>query len=139
LDPDFTRPNAFFIAYHYLINGPNGFLASNANIELDAPANCARNPTDPRCPGSPNPKSIIGNLVAGLFYHVTDNILLSGSSVYDVKDNRFIGFRAATKLLSPCDCWTMTFSVNQSVNPSKTNFSFDFSLLGLGSPRKSTL
>jgi LPS-assembly protein len=139
LDPDFTRPNAFFIAYHYLINGPNGFLASNANINLDAPTDCVRNPTDPRCPGAPNPKSIIGNLVAGLFYHVTDNILLSGSSVYDVRDNQFIGFRAATKLLSSCDCWTMTFSVNQSVNPAKTSFSFDFSLLGLGSPRKSTL
>jgi LPS-assembly protein len=139
LDPDFMRPNYFSIGYHYLINGPNGFLASNANINLDAPANCARNPTDPRCPGAPDPKSIVGNLVASLFYHATDNILLSGNSVYDVRDSRFIGFRVATKLLSSCDCWTMTFSVNQSVNPSKTNFSFDFNLLGLGSPRKSTL
>ncbi|HSF57669.1 MAG TPA: LPS assembly protein LptD, partial [Candidatus Binatia bacterium] len=122
LDPDFLRPNYFSIGYHYLINGPNGFLASNANIDLDAPANCARNPTDPRCPGAPDPKSIVGNLVASLFYHVTDNLLVSGSSVYDVRDSRFIGFRAATKLLSSCDCWTMTFSVNQSVNPSKTSF-----------------
>jgi LPS-assembly protein len=139
LDPDFTRPNSFSIGYRYLINGPNGFLASNANINLDAPEDCARNPTDPRCLGAPDPRSIVGDMVTSLFYHVTDNLLLSGSAVYDVRDKRFINFRAATKLLSSCDCWTMTFSVSQTINPARTGFHFDFSLLGLGSPRKSTL
>jgi LPS-assembly protein len=139
LDPDFMRPNSFSIGYRYLINGPNGFLASNANINLDAPEDCARNPTDPRCLGAPDPRSIVGDMVTSLFYHVTDNLLLSGSAVYDVRDKRFINFRAATKLLSSCDCWTMTFSVSQTINPARTGFHFDFSLLGLGSPRKSTL
>jgi LPS-assembly protein len=138
LDPDFTRPNSFTIGYHYLINGPNGFLASNANINLDATEDCARNPTDPRCPGAPDPKSIIGNLVASMFYHVTDNVLLNANSVYDVISNRFIGVRAGVKLLSSCDCWTMTFGVRHDINPAKTSFGFDFSLLGLGA-QKSTL
>jgi hypothetical protein len=33
----------------------------------------------------------------------------------------------------------MTFSVSQTVNPARTGFNFNFSLLGLGSPRRSTL
>jgi lipopolysaccharide export system protein LptA len=139
LDPDFTRPNSFSIGYRYLINGPNGFLASNANINLDAPEDCVRNPTDPRCPGASDPRSIVGDIVTSFLYRATDNLLLSGAAVYDVRDNRFISFRAGTKILSPCDCWTMTFSVSQTINPARTSFSFDFSLLGLGSPRKSTL
>jgi len=138
LDPDFIRPNSVSIGYHYLINGPNGFLAEDANIDLDAAPNCARNPDDPRCPSAPNPKSIIGNLVASLFYHVTDNVLINANSVYDVINNRFIGVRAGVKLLSSCDCWTMTFGVKHDINPAKTSFSFDFNLLGLGT-QKSTL
>jgi hypothetical protein len=139
------KPNSFSIGYRYLINGPNGFLASNANINLDEPLPtpppaqyCTRNPTDPRC-GAPNPKSILGDVVANLFYHVTDNILLNVGSVYDVINNRVIGVRAGVKLLSPCDCWTLTLAVNQTINPAQTSFSFNFSLLGLGSQRKSTL
>jgi LPS-assembly protein len=145
LDLDFMKPNSFSIGYRYLINGPNGFLASNANINLDEPLPtpppaqyCTRNPTDPRC-GAPNPKSILGDVVANLFYHVTDNILLNVGSVYDVINNRVIGVRAGVKLLSPCDCWTLTLAVNQTINPAQTSFSFNFSLLGLGSQRKSTL
>ena len=37
------------------------------------------------------------------------------------------------------DCWTLTLAVNQTINPAQTSFSFNFSLLGLGSQRKSTL
>jgi LPS-assembly protein len=138
LDLDFMRPNSFSIGYRYLINGPNGFLASNANINLDAPENCARNPTDPRCLGAPNPKSILGDVVASLFYHVTDNILLNANSVYDVINNKFIGVRAAVKLLSPCDCWTMTLALKHDINPAKTSFSFNFNLLGLGTQNRSS-
>jgi LPS-assembly protein len=140
LDPDFMRPNAVSLGFRYLVNGPNGFLASNANINLDEdPPNCARNPTDPRCPFAPNPKSLVGDIVASFFYHATDNILLNVSSIYDVINGQFIAARGAVKLLSPCDCWTLTLSVNQTINPAKTSFSFDFSLLGLGSQKKSTL
>jgi LPS-assembly protein len=138
LDLDFMRPNAISIGYRYLLNGPNGFLASNANINLDAPENCTRNPTDPRCPGAPNPKSLIGDIVASMFYHVTDNILLNANSVYDAINNRFIGVRAGVKLLSTCDCWTITLTVKHDINPAKTSFAFNFNLLGLGSQKRSS-
>ena len=138
LDLDFTRPNYFSVGYRYLINGPNGFLASNANINLDAPEDCTRNPTDPRCPGAPNPNSIVGDIVATMFYHVTDNILLNANSVYDIVNNRFIGVRAGVKLLSSCDCWTMTLLLRHDINPAKTSFSFNFNLLGLGGQRGSS-
>jgi hypothetical protein len=140
------RPNFVSIGYRYLLNGPNGFLASNANINLDEPLPippsvqyCTRNPTDPRCPGAPNPKSILGDLVTGVFYHVTDNILTNVNSTYSISTNKLIGVRAAVKLLSPCDCWTLTLAVNQTVNPAQTSFSFNFSLLGLGAQKKNTL
>jgi hypothetical protein len=140
LDPDFLRPNTFLIGYRYLVNGPNGFLAEDANINLNDPVpNCARNPTDPRCPGAPNPKSILGDLVTGVFYHVTDNILTNVNSTYSISTNKLIGVRAAVKLLSPCDCWTLTLAVNQTVNPAQTSFSFNFSLLGLGAQKRNTL
>ena len=138
LDLDFMRPNFVSFGYRYLINGPNGFLASNANINLDAPDNCTRNPTDPRCPGAPNPQSIVGDIVASVFYHVTDNILLNANSVYDVVNNRFIGVRAGIKLISSCDCWTTTLTLKHDINPAKTSFAFNFNLLGLGTQKKSS-
>src|SRR5262249_54065480 len=100
---------------------------------------CANNPTDPRCPNRLNPKSILGDLVGSFFYHLTDNILLNLSSTYSLSNNKLINVRAAVKLLSPCDCWSLTVAVNQTVNPAQTSFSFNFSPLGLGTQRKSTL
>ena len=138
LDLDFTRPNVFSIGYRYLLNGPNGFLASNANINVDNPQNCTINPTFQRCPGAPNPKSLIGDIVVSLFYHVTDNLLLNANSVYDSINNRFIGVHSGIKLLSPCDCWTMTLSLNHTINPAKTSFSFNFNLLGVGTQKQSS-
>ncbi len=144
LDLDFTRPNLVSLGYRYLLNGPNGFLASNANINMDEvlpnppTSYCASNPTDPRCPGAPNPKSIIGDLVVSMFYHVTDNLLMNANSVYDINNNRFIGVRAGVKLLSSCDCWTVTLNLHHEINPAKTGFNFNFSLLGLGGPQKSS-
>ena len=154
LDPDFSRPNLASFGCRYLINGPNGFLASNANInlnevlpgcttpdcvnEMPSTQYCANNPTDPRCPFAPNPKSIVGDIVATVFYHVTDNILLNANSVYDVINNRFIGVRAGVKLISSCDCWTMTLTLKHDINPAKTSFAFNFNLLGLGTQKKSS-
>jgi hypothetical protein len=138
LDLDFTRPNSLSIGYRYLLNGPNGFLASNANINLDDPENCTINPTFAPCPGASNPKSIVGDIVASVFYHVTDNILLNANSVYDVVNNRFIGARAGVKLLSTCDCWTITLTLKHDINPAKTSFAFNFNLLGLGSQKRSS-
>ena len=140
LDPDFIRPNSASIGYQFLRNGPNSFLADNANINLDAPANCTRNPTDPRCPlDNPqgNTKNTVGNFNASTLYRITDHLLLNFSSTYDVLDNKFIGFRATTKFLSFCECWTATLGVSHNVNPAKTSFSFNFSLLGLGNTKSS--
>jgi hypothetical protein len=72
-----------------------------------------------------------------MLYHLTDNLLVSANSTYDVRDSRFLGFRVITKFLSFCECWTATLGVRQDVNPAKTSVSFDFSLLGLGNSRTS--
>jgi hypothetical protein len=79
----------------------------------------------------------VGNLNNNFLYHLTDNLLFNFSSTYDVRDNRFIGFRAISKFLSFCECWTVTVGVSQTVNPDKTSFSVNFSLLGLGNPKSS--
>jgi len=127
LDADFNRPNSAGLSYHFLRRGPNSFLADNANAETDF---CVTNPNNSNCK-----KNTVGNLNNNLLYHVTDNLLLNFSSTYDVRDSRFIGFRAITKFLSFCECWTVTFGVKHDVNPDKTSFSVDFSLVGLGSPK----
>jgi LPS-assembly protein len=132
LDPDFTRPNAFTINYHFLRRGPNSLLAENANIDLDTPPSCPDR-LDPRCSGFN--KNAVGNLSGNLFYHATDQILLFFGSTYNVRDTRFNGIRAATKFLSSCECWSLTLGVKKDINPSRTSVNFDFNLLGLGTPR----
>jgi len=132
LDADFQTPSSFSIGYQFLRKGPNGFLAEDANINLDAPPNCAVHGDDPRCPGATN-KNIVGNLSSSLNYHVTDNILVFADGTYDVRDTRFIGINGALKFLSPCDCWTATVRLSHNINPAKTSFNFSFNLLGLGS------
>jgi len=138
LDPDFNRPNFFSLNYYFLGQGPNGFLADNANFNVDTEPVCPSSsiPPDPRC--AQFNKSVVGNLGGNLFYHATDNILLFFNSTYSVRDTRWIGVRAATKILSTCECWAMTFGVRHGINPSKTSFNFDLSLLGLGT-QKSTV
>jgi hypothetical protein len=140
LDPDFNRPNSFSLNYQVVRLGTNAFLAEDANVDLDTPATpdyCAIHPVDPNCPGSSFPRNVGGSLSNSLFYHVTDNILFSAISTYDTLNNQFIGFRTATKILSTCECWSVTLGVNQNINPAKTSFRFDFSLLGLGTPKSS--
>jgi len=132
LDADFNRPNSFSFGYHFLRRGPNSFLADNANIDFDF---CVANPLDPNCAGLLSRQNTVGNINNNLLYHVTDNLLFNFSSTYDVRDSRFIGFRAISKFLSFCECWTVTFGVKRDVNPAKTSFSVDFSLLGLGNPK----
>jgi len=129
LDADFNRPNNFGLSFHYLRRGPLSFLADNANANVDQ---CITTPNNPNCS-----KNTVGNLNSNLFYHVTDNLLFNFTSTYDVRDNRFIGFRATSKFLSFCECWTVTFALKQDVNPKKTSFSMDFNLLGLGTSKSS--
>jgi len=129
LDADFNRPNSFGLSYHFLRRGPTSFLADNANADVDL---CLTNPNNASCK-----KNTVGNLNNNFLYRLSDNLLFNFSSTYDVRDNRFIGFRAISKFLSFCDCWTVTLGVKHNVNPDKTSFSVDFSLLGLGSPKSS--
>jgi LPS-assembly protein len=133
LDPDFNTPNSIGMSYHYLRRGPNSFLADDANAVVDSPVDCVLNPADPRC----DRKDTVGNVGARMLYHLTDNLLVSANSTYDARDSRFLGFRVITKFLSFCECWTATFGVKHDINPAKTSFSFDFSLLGLGNTRTS--
>jgi LPS-assembly protein len=128
LDPDFNRANSINVGYQFLRRGVNGFLADDANVD------CIADPLNPRCPSIVD-KNIVGNVVLNLFYRLTDNLVTNVNSTYDARDNRFIGVRAATKLLSSCECWTVTFAARRDINPAKTSFNFDFSLLGLGSQR----
>ena len=139
LDPDFNRPNFFGVGYQFLRQSPLGFLSEDANANLDEPATpayCALHSVDPRCAGFS--KNIVGSVGTNLLYHATDNILLYLASSYDARESRFLGVRAAAKLLSSCECWSLTFRVARDINPAKTSFNFDFTLLGLGSA-KSTL
>jgi LPS-assembly protein len=138
LDPDFNRPNSFAISYQFLRDSPLGFLSEDANANLDQPATpayCGRHPVDPRCNGFQ--KSIVGNVGTSVLYHATNNILFFLSATYDVREGRSLGVRAATKLLSSCECWSMTFRIGQDINPARTTFNFDFTLLGLGSTKSS--
>jgi hypothetical protein len=137
LDADFNTPNSLGLGYQFLRRGPNSFLADDANINLDAPANCVLHPLDPRCPGTGFAKNTVGNVNANLLYHLTDHLLFNFNSTYDARDSRFLGFKAITKLLSFCECWTVTLGVSHAVNPAKTSVSFDFSLLGLGNTKSS--
>jgi LPS-assembly protein len=133
LDPDFARPNSLGLSYHYLRRGPNSFLADDANADVETPIDCLTNPGDPRCVR----KDTVGNIGANMLYHLTDNLLVNVSSTYDARDSRFLGVRVYTKFLSFCECWTATLGVKREVNPANTSFSFDFTLLGLGSNRSS--
>ena len=140
LDPDFNRPNSFTLRYQIVRLGTNAFLAEDANVDLDvpiSPAYCAAHSADPRCAGSSFNRSVGGSLNNTLFYHLTDNLLFSASSTYDALNSKFIGFRTATKILSSCECWSMTLGLNRDINPAKTSFRFDFNLLGLGSSKSS--
>jgi LPS-assembly protein len=133
LDLDFNTANSITMSYHYLRRGPNSFLADNANADVESPVDCISNPNDPRC----SKKDTVGNINANMLYHLTDNLLLSLNSTYDARDSRFLGFRVITKFLSFCECWTVTLGVRRDINPAKTSFNFDFSLLGLGSTKSS--
>jgi hypothetical protein len=135
LDPDFNRPNTLGFSYHYLRRGPNGFLADNANV-VGIP-DCTVSPIPGSLENWCQRKNTVGNLGANLLYQLHDNLLFTLSSTYDVRDSRFIGYRIVTKFLSFCECWTATFGVKRDINPAKTSFSFDFSLLGLGNTKSS--
>ena len=57
LDLDFMRPNSVSFGYRYLINGPNGFLALNANITWMRRTTVREIPPPGAVPAPPIPKA----------------------------------------------------------------------------------
>jgi len=137
-DPDFIRPNSFNIGYAFVRQNPESFFAADANIDLDAPQNCTLHPSDPRCSTSALNRNVAANIGVNSLYHATDNLLLFATTNVDARQARLLNISAATKFLSFCECWSVTFGVRRNINPAKTSFYFDFNLAGLGNS-KSTL
>jgi LPS-assembly protein len=143
LDRDFMRPNSFDLAYRFVNKTRFHYLAEDANIDLEGlrlgftptAAYCGTHTEDPRCAGRFG-TNVLGQISANLLYHATDHILFLLNSAYNIRDTHFAGVRAAVKLLSKCECWTVAFTLTQEINPSNTGFHVDFSLLGLGSQNK---
>ena len=62
--------------------------------------------------------------------------MLLYDSVYNARDSRFTSNRGGVKILSGCECWSVSLSLNYTTNPDRTSFRFNFNLLGLGSKVK---
>lgn len=129
LDPDFMSPNQLGFSFRFIRRSFLSPLAENANLTtLPDEKQISRN--------------VLGQVAVNALVHVTDYLLGLYNATYDTRDSRFTSNRIGVKLLSQCECWTVTFSVNKTTNPSKTSFGFNFNLLGLGSqnsaPRSAT-
>ncbi|MBI2088560.1 MAG: LPS-assembly protein LptD [Deltaproteobacteria bacterium] len=123
LDRDFMRPNHLDVSYRFVRRGFLAELAENANLTTLRDERLIE-------------RNVLGELGARALFHLTDHLLLIYDSIYNARDRRFTANRGAVKLLSQCECWTVSFSVNRSTNPDRTSFKFDFNLLGLSSGAK---
>jgi LPS-assembly protein len=140
LDRDFMRPNSLDLSYRFIGKTVNFPLIENANLVLIDPksrhicpplATPSRDKTfDPRCGIEKDVMGLIG--MRGLL-HLTDHLLFLYDANYNTIRAGFTTNRGALKILSRCECWTLTFSLNRTTNPNETNFKFSFELLGLGS------
>ena len=119
LDRDFMKPSGFRLSYRFIRQDFLAPLAENANLTV----------LPPEDPSQPN---VLEELGAHSLVHLTDHFLFLYDASYDFRKSRFTGNRSGIKYLSQCECWTATFSFNQTTNPSKTSFNFGFNLLGLG-------
>ena len=155
LDQDFMRPNSLDVSYRFIRRGQLGFFAEDANINVNRlfspafnsadDAYCDQHPLDPN--SSPDAKAagckgfhgnVMGLIGIRSLYHLTDHLLLLYDATYNAQRSGFTTNRAGIKLLSQCECWSITLSVNRSTNPNETNFKFQFDLLGLSSQSKPT-
>ncbi len=137
LDRDFKRPNQINISYRFVRRGINSPFAENANLAFPATGSPAMCPPpsgifDSRCERL-NDKNVLGELGVHTLFHLTDHLLLLYDSIYNARDARFTSNRGGLKILSSCECWTVSFSIRSNRNPDKTTFKFGFNLLGLGS------
>jgi len=123
LDRDFMRPNQLDLSYRFIRRNFLAELADNANLTTLSDERLLQ-------------RNILGEFGIRAFYHVTDHLLLLFNSSYNARDGRFTSNQGGIKILSQCECWTVSFSVNRKTNPDDTSFKFDFNLLGLGSQNK---
>lgn len=120
LDPDFMHASSLDLSYRFIRRNFLAELADNANLTtLSDEKLISRN--------------ILGELGIRALYHLTDHLLLLYESSYNARDARFTSNRAGIKILSQCECWTLSLAVDRKTNPDKTTFKFDLNLLGLGS------
>jgi hypothetical protein len=143
LDRDFMRPNSLDLTYRFIGKTIDSPLIENANLFLIDPKSPKSCPPrglpsgdrtfDPRCGIEKDVMGLIG--MRGLF-HITDHLLFLYDANYNANRRGFTTNRGSLKILSRCECWTLTFSLNRTTNPDDTNFGFSFDLLGLGSQAK---
>ena len=123
LDRDFMRPNQLDLSYRFIRRDSLAELADNANLTtLSDERLLSRN--------------TVGALGINTLFHLTDRVLLLYDTSYNARDGRFTSNRGGIKLLSQCECWTLSFTLKRSTNPDKTSFKFSFDLLGLSSQNK---
>ncbi|MCZ6623100.1 MAG: LPS assembly protein LptD [Deltaproteobacteria bacterium] len=123
LDPDFMQPNRLDLNFRFIRRNQLAELADNANLSTLTPEKMIH-------------KNILKELRVRTLFHLTDHLLLLYNSNYNARDGRFTSNRGGVKILSQCECWTLSISVNRKTNPDKTSFNFDFNLLGLSSKNK---
>lgn len=142
LDQDFMRPNSLDLSYRFIDKTANSPLAENANPLLVDPSSTVKvcssiktafgNTFDPRCQRT----DVLGLVGIRSLFHVTDHLLFLYDATYNARRGGFSTNRGAVKILSQCECWSLTFALNHSTNPNETNFRFNFDLLGLSSQSK---
>ena len=123
LDRDFMRPNQLDLSYRFIRRDSLAELADNANLATLSDERLLR-------------RNIVGALGINTLFHLTDRVLLLYNTTYNARDGQFTSNRGGIKLLSQCECWTLSFTLKRSTNPDKTSFNFSFDLLGLSSQNK---
>jgi LPS-assembly protein len=123
LDSDFMRPSSLDLTYRFIRRTSLAELANNANLTTLSEERLIH-------------RNVLGELGIRGLYHLTDHLLLLYESNYNARDARFTSNRGGIKILSPCECWTLSLAVDRRTNPDKTSFKFDLNLLGLTSQSK---
>ena len=123
LDRDFMRPNQLDLSYRFIRRDSLAELAENANLTTLSDERLLR-------------RNVLGELGVRTLLHLTDHLLFLYDTSYNARDGRFTSNRGGIKILSQCECWTLSFTVNHRTNPDKTSFKFSFELLGLSSQNR---
>ncbi len=67
------------------------------------------------------------------YYELLDRIGIYFAPEYDAATGQLLSWEYGLRLKSPCNCWAIDIGLNQSVNPSETQFAVQVTLGGLGS------